>query len=367
MLNEAALNSSRFHLDNAEQFGFVPSTSNFNETSIHARFLARHVQVSQSLFPKIAKSIERATRWLLGKREVHAFVSADSDLNASCTPGPSDLPLIWLSSGLVKSLKESELVFVIGHELGHWYYRHYLYPTVAPDSGPLFVARQQLSRAAEISADRFGLLACGNVDVALRAILKTASGLPEEHIGARVSEFISQARNLKIGEINQGEVFAAHPPMVIRARALLWFSMSKEYMQVSNLADEGAIQIDVVNSRVEKDLLSVLGTGFSLQQDREIQDAILWMALYEMMVDGKLAKKEQSLIDSEFGQVVLEKVKALVRGKSTSQVVSEIRDRALEAKSLIAAYPKSQVDILLKQKKDVSKYVNLFLSRLDRA
>ncbi len=50
-----------------------------------------------------------------------------------------------------------------------------------------------------------------------------------------------------------------------------------------------------------------------------------------------------------------------------SWVVSKIRNKALDARGLIAAYPKSQVDILLKQKKDVSRYVNLFLGRLDRA
>ncbi|MFC1796938.1 M48 family metallopeptidase [Pseudomonadota bacterium] len=366
MLDRKILDTSRFNLDNPKQFGISMRDEVSGETELHARFLSRHVQVSEVLFPKVAKSIEGATRWLLGDREVHAFVSSDENMNALCMPGPQDLPLIWLSSGLVKGLNDLELRFVIGHELGHWYYQHYRYPEIEPNAGPLFVARQQLSRAAEVSADRFGLIACGDIDVALRAILKTASGLPEEHIGVRVSEFISQAKSLKVDEIDQGEVFATHPPMVIRARALLWFSMSKEYTHFTGGVEEGALDIEVVNKRVEKDLTSVLGEGFIRRQQEEIQDAIFWMALCEMMADGKLSREEQGLIQEEFGGDVLQKIKGFVQGKSADQVRNEIREKAEEAKILIAAYSKTQIKNLMDSKRNIALHAMKFMSHFNQ-
>jgi hypothetical protein len=363
MVDRTILTAFRFHLDDPSQFDFAIRDEFFGENELHDRFLSRHVRVTAALFPKVAKSIEGATSWLLGDRLVHAFVSSDENMNATCMPGPQNLPLIWLSSGLVKGLSDLELRFVIGHELGHWYYEHHRYPMVEPNADPRFIARQQLSRAAEVSADRFGLVACGDIDVALRAIVKTASGLPEEHIGARVSEFISQMRSTKVDEIDQGEVFATHPPMAIRARALLWFSMSQKYMQFTGGLSEGALDIELVNRRVEKDLASVLGDGFNRRQREEIQDAIFWMALYEMMADGKLTSEEQDLIQRDFGDDVLEKIKNLVLGKSADQVRLEIREKAESARLLISAYSKTQIVNLMRSKKNAAIHAMKFMNR----
>jgi hypothetical protein len=363
MPNRRLLEESRFHLDNPKQFGIELSGEVIEQTELHSRFLARHVQVSHVLFPKVAKAIADATSWLLGDREVHAFVSSDENMNATCMPGPQDLPMIWLSSGLIKGLNDFELKFIIGHELGHWYYEHFRYPVIEPNAGPLFVARQQLSRAAEVSADRFGLIACGDVDVALRAILKTASGLPDEHIGVRVSEFIAQSRSLKVDDIVPGEVYATHPPMVIRARALLWYSMSSEYLCFTRGVKAGALDIKLVNKRVEKDLTSVLGQKFTQRQQEEIQDAIFWMTLYEMMADGKLSKEEQNLLKSEFGEDVVKKIRGFVQGKSASQVRKEIQEKAEQARILITAYSQSQISQMMKTNVIIASHTAKFMSR----
>jgi len=320
------------------------------------------VQVSKQLFPSVALSVKEATSWLLEERRPHAFISADECLNAACIPGPDDLPLIWISSGLVKCLNDRELRFVIGHELGHWYYEHYRYPEVAPDWGPKFAARQQLSRAAEISADRFGLIACRDVDVALRAIVKTASGLGDEFLGKRVAEFIAQARSIKKVDIDAGEVFATHPPMVIRARGLLWFSMSDLFSGFIGLPD-GGLDIQVVNERVEKDLSSALGERFTEKQSREVKDALLWMTLHEMLEDGSLTRREQKLIESFFGRETVLKVKAFIKDKTVSGICDELRERAVEAHSLLAAYPINQVQSLIAADAQIAEHAVRFMNR----
>ena len=47
-------------------------------------------------------------------------------------------------------------------------------------------------RAQELSVDRVGLIACGSVDIAIRALMKTVSGLSSEHLRFDVGTFISQ-------------------------------------------------------------------------------------------------------------------------------------------------------------------------------
>ena len=358
------LENARFHLDDPAQFGFSPLDEAPDSSCVHAQFLTRHVEVSNALFPELSDTIRRASKRLLGPNRIHAFISADETMNAACVPGPEGAPLIWLSSGLIKGVNSKELPFIIGHEIGHWYYRHYLYPEIEPHAGPRFVARQQLSRAAEISCDRTGLLACGDLDVALRAILKTASGLTDEYISPRVSEYISQARSLKLKSINQGEVFATHPPLVIRARALLWFSMSREYAAIRG-DSAGAHDLAVVNRRVEKDLGSVLGEGFRKKQVEEIHDALLWMTLYELIEDGKLSKEDQQVIHQEFGKAVLEKVRAFVGGKTMDQVRLEIRDKAEDAHRLISAYPRQLVQQHIANTNLAAEHTLRFLNRFN--
>lgn len=365
MRDRTTLDASRFHLDDPKQFGFAMRDEVCGETELHARFLSRHVQVTDVLFPKLAKSIAEATRWLLGDRMVHAFVSSDENMNAICLPGPQDLPLIWISSGLVKGLKDQELRFVIGHELGHWYYQHYRYPVIEPNAGPLFVARQQLSRAAEVSADRFGLIACGDIDVVLRAILKTASGLPEDHIGVRVSEFISQARSLTVDDIDRGEVFATHPPMAIRARALLWYSMSDQYSRLLGKED-GGLTLETVNDRVEKDLTKILGEGFVDRQFEDIQEAVFWMTVYEITKDGKFLKKNQKILGETFGEEKLKRLKTLFVDKHALQIKEEMLKRALEASEAITAYSNQAFDDYLSEHSQVAKYAAEFLRRFDK-
>lgn len=353
----------RFSLDDPGQFGFLAQTDAPTRSSVRARFLNRHVQISESLFPELHRTIVRATHQILGEKTVNAFISADESMNAFCVADSDGPPLIWLSSGLVKALSSDQLCFVIGHELGHWFFGHSAHPVVEPDGGPRFIARQQLSRASEISCDRMGLVACGDLENALLAILKTASGLDEKHIGSRVADFVDQARKIPDGSIDPGEIYASHPPMAVRARALLWFSMSNTYLSLSG-DPHGALDIVTVNSRVERDLTSLLGEHFTERRAQEIEDAILWMTLYELIKDGSLSKEDQILVKTEFGAPVLEKVLLIFQGKSALQVKQLVKARAVSANQLLAAYPHRLVEQAIQSKYSLAAYAQQFRHQL---
>ena len=60
-----------------------------------------------------------------------------------------------------------------------------------------------LSRAAEISCDRIGFLSCGDLEVSLRAILKLASGLNDQHLNFKFSAYLNQLRELEtLGKVS---------------------------------------------------------------------------------------------------------------------------------------------------------------------
>jgi len=83
-------------------------------------------------------------------------------------------------------------------EVSHFYYQHSLYPS--PISAKTRIEQLNylhLSRAAEISADRAGFLASGNLENSLRAMLKITSGLTDEHINFNYSSYLDQLRELK--------------------------------------------------------------------------------------------------------------------------------------------------------------------------
>jgi hypothetical protein len=98
------------------------------------------------------------------------------------------------------------------------------------------------SRMTDLTADRVGLLACQDINVALRTMIKLA-GAPESLYGElNVEAFIEQAENFtwqKMGLMNSiiekiSVMDNAAPWMVRRASELLKWYKSCEYDQLIN-------------------------------------------------------------------------------------------------------------------------------------
>ena len=141
---------------------------------------------------------------------IHALVSdACTRLGLTCAlrlctmPGPQinayafldrnlDQPVLslCLSSRAMEHLSDSELLFLVGHELGHILYEHdrlnllcnssqdALAPTVLPDMGEWIFLRWR--QKAEISADRLGWFLAGQIEAGVSAMIKSATGLTDK-------------------------------------------------------------------------------------------------------------------------------------------------------------------------------------------
>lgn len=181
------------------------------------------------------------------------------DINAS-TIGIAK-PIVVITSGAIDMLSHEELLFLVGHEIGHVKSRHMLYHLMAqvvPHIGhilgvvtlgigqllstPLQYALLKWSRMSEFTADRAGLLACQDVEVATSVMVKWG-GVPRKYFDdINREQFIQQAREFKRLDYDKlGKMIKfvsimgrTHPWTVMRAAELFSWIESKEYEAVLN-------------------------------------------------------------------------------------------------------------------------------------
>lgn len=188
------------------------------------------------------------------------------------TTGFQENTVMVLYSGAVDLLTSEERCFVVGHEAGHIKSGHVLYhtivmhmqdilrymPVAAKLSQAFWAAMFWWFRMSEFTADRAGLLACQNPDVALSALTKM-SGVPQKYYRSFDKETIlRQADEFK--KENQDFINKAmttfsvldntHPWTVLRAAELIKWIDSGEYERILSGA---ARECPVCHSQIPAD------------------------------------------------------------------------------------------------------------------
>lgn len=176
-------------------------------------------------------------------------------LNAYTTGYREDTILV-LYSGAVDLLPDSELKYIVGHEMGHIKSGHVLYHVMASvisqamqqmgvlatAAAPIQLALGYWNRMSEFTADRAGLLACQDLDAALCATMKMA-GIPQKYFNVTNPHvFAEQAQEFltKYGDTadtiirNISILDDSHPWTVMRAAELIKWVESGEYDKILN-------------------------------------------------------------------------------------------------------------------------------------
>ena len=147
-----------------------------------------------------------------------------------------------LYSALFKNMDEGEISFILGHEMGHVSLGHTRINSFvggmagipAPWGVSVILRGIFLSwnRACEYSADRAGLLACGNVNKAISALIKLGAG-PGAYSQAelaRALKMLEEEDDNIFGVLN--ETFSTHPMLIKRIQQLLRYASSRNYQQL---------------------------------------------------------------------------------------------------------------------------------------
>lgn len=211
------------------------------------QYTGSSLKIKKQDYPEIYKALENAGA-ALGMKELPAlYLQYYYAINAFTT-GKKE-PLVVVYSGTIDLLEEDELQYIIGHELGHILSDHVLYHMMVqglvdfinlPAKDLIELPLYYWSRMSELTADRAGLLACQDLNTAIRAMIKMA-GLPQsQYDKINVQAFIDQARDFNeknTGFLDETFKFIAiansyHPWLVLRAAELLKWVESGEYDRI---------------------------------------------------------------------------------------------------------------------------------------
>ena len=318
-------------------------------TEIEAFYSLNSIQVTPLVTPIISKSIDKVIKRLqIPPSSVKAYVYASPEIQATCYAGNEADCIIRLSSGLIDILENKELEFVIGHEIGHFLYNHGLAASLNNNESLEFSIKQ---RAQEISADRIGLLASESLDVSIRAMMKTISGLTTKYLKFDIAAFLSQLSNTAKYK-SQISVNSSHPSMFLRCRALLWFSMSETFKNGEKNYQPN--EIEKLNTKIQSDIDKYVDSLAYEKINDLKKDVEMWLAVSMIVKDGSFNSDEQAIFKEMFGENTLEKLKKFLSSHDSTTAAKKSASKKLEdsMKILHSAIPisfESEMELLEKK------------------
>jgi len=228
---------------------------------------------------------------------VRAFVYPSSEYQALCLPIDERTVVIRYSSEIIEGFDEDELAFVTGHEIGHFLLGHSTPPAEDPQSLGFF----SQMRAREISADRIGIVACGKVEPALRAIMKLTSGLTGSGLRFDASRYLHNAMSEIKAQSDPSAAYSTHPYLPVRARGLLWFhGFAESYYP--RFDDPGSREeFHRLDERVRGDVFRYVDVAARTFENEVLNDCASWIWLGAAAADGRLTDTEQKAMADRFG------------------------------------------------------------------
>ena len=278
------------------------------DRSVRRQLLATSLRLTRSMSPKLHDMLTSCASTLQMDIPLEAFVYNSPQFNAACIKPEDGRLMLMFSSSILEKFDEQELLFVMGHELGHHLFRHHDIPigylVNGQNPAPARLALQLFawSRYAEISADRAGALCTADANSSARALFKLASGLTTNLIEINIDDFAAQAdaMDLETPRGKQTEAssdwFMTHPFTPLRVKALQSFFSS-------NLVVDGGISRDQLESRCH-DLMGLMSPNY-LDEKSEVAETmrrVLFAAgLGLIRCSGGVKEQEMEAFDSLFG------------------------------------------------------------------
>ena len=353
-----SLDIFRYSKDDPNEFDISkPKIDESEKNKYLSNLLSHSIKVSEEIFPNIAKSIDEIFAKLKLENNFNFFVTADHiEANASCSAMPfSNKPDIVVTSKLVELLTKEELKFVLAHEVAHYYYQHSMYPhhsTAASRIEKLNLLN--LSRAAEISSDRIGFIACDNIQTSLRAMLKLASGLSDKHINFNFSAYLKQLDELESLGRNEGQLWSSHPNFLVRMKSLMWFEKSKEYNEFANHR-QGTYTLSEIDKKIDGLINRLTGNELEVSNQEVYDRALLWASLKMYLVDKKFTKDEQEKFRQRFGEKKTMSTISFLKISNMDIIDQKIKEAFTEANLLLKNEKKKLIDELISIGSEINK------------
>ena len=231
--------------------------------------LANSVRLTAVISPRIDKIICKVKQEFEIKDKIEFFSLNDLTYNAFAFRLKDNLSVVF-TSALLENFSDEEILFVLGHELGHIVFEHnrllLLYnPTKTTTTFLPILAEKKFLRwqkKAEISCDRAGLIACKTYETAIQALLKISYGLTEKNLNFDLPELMKQLDDLSASDYLSQLSHHSHPILPVRLKALELFNNSSLFIKSGKITPH--------NLAKEVDALVTLTSFYPRRQDKEM-------------------------------------------------------------------------------------------------
>jgi Zn-dependent protease with chaperone function len=233
------------------------------EQQMHYTNVSSNLRVNAQQYPSLHRQFVRMAQVLDVKKLPSLYVSTTPWTINAYAMGIENYSIV-ICSGLLDILEDSELMAILGHELGHVKCEHQLYKTMAywmTNFGDLILSQAKIpgldlvlgagrigldfalldwSRKAELSCDRAALLATQDPDAVARALAKLAgfSRKYQDELSLAEAERQSDLYHDLGGDslimklIKLKALSQTHPYPVVRVKEVLAWSRAPEYQQI---------------------------------------------------------------------------------------------------------------------------------------
>jgi Zn-dependent protease with chaperone function len=243
-----------------------------------AEWMQDGVHAGPTTLPETWRAVQHAARTL--RVAVPPVVVGGISPRAQGTFGTDDRAFLYLSTFLMDAASEGERRFFAGRLVGRIAARHVtagtLYALLVDQAGLRSAARKAVGpalevllapmslglrlvlsrwhRASEISADRAGLVCCGDLADAGRALLRVSLGRTPE---VSVEEYLSHLRDHGSSPGRWTELLADQPFTHKRLRALALYARSEDFAANGGRADGPLLSRPELDRRTDE----LLGVG----------------------------------------------------------------------------------------------------------
>lgn len=263
------------------------------------------MKVDKNLLGNFYNLCHEVKRRLNFQEDVDFYVTGDSSINAFSIAAEDDQHphIVNVNSELFNLMSEDELKFVVGHELGHLINQdtalrrliHFVYP---PQSTQIPLTLQYKihlhDNLAELVADRYGYIACGNLEACVTAFFKMASGLDLEKMHVSIDDLLADnSKHLEYFLKGGGMSHYDHPVNPIRVQAINLFANARNQDELDKGMDE---------------LIQVLLKVGNNPMDQPMSIFVATAGIIAANVDGNVTKEEyEHIIGTLSGSMIFPK------------------------------------------------------------
>lgn len=197
-------------------------------------------KISAQLTPQLFNLFMDVKSRLQFDKEIDFYITNAPEMNAYAIASieQDQAHIININSAVIDSMDEEELRFIIGHEIGHLISNNariskiirFVFPEYS--KMPLILKHKVglWEKLSELTADRYGFIACPDFEKCISAFFKLSSGLDIEKIHLDIKKYIEvNERIIEDFKHNKLINITTHPINPIRIKAIELFSKSSLY------------------------------------------------------------------------------------------------------------------------------------------